>query len=62
MKTTADKTKNEKINWFFPVENQSNMDITMEDFRQMVREAERGERMSLPAYKEKMNAWGQNHL
>jgi len=62
IKTTVDKEKKGKINWLFPDENQTDMDITVEDFRQMVREAEKGEGMSLPAYKEKMNVWWQNHL
>ena len=57
MKTTVDKPKKEKINWLFPDENQANMDVTVEDFRQMVHEAERGKGMSLSAYKEKMNVW-----
>jgi len=56
----GNKTKKEKINWLFPNENQS--DVTVEDFRQMVREAEKGEGMSLSAYKEKMNVWWKNHL
>jgi len=62
MKTIVDKRKKEKINWLFPDENQANMDVTIEDFRQMVREAERGKGMSLTEYKEKMNIWWQNHL
>ena len=51
MNTTVDKTKKEKINWLFPDENQADVDITIEDFRQMVRETEKGEGMSLSAYK-----------
>ena len=60
--TVVDKEKKGKINWLFPDENKADMDITVEDFRQMVQEAEKGEGMSLPAYKEKMNVWWQNHL
>jgi len=60
MMNTTDKAKKERINWLFPDENQS--DVTVEDFRQMVREAEKGEGMSLSAYKEKMNVWWQKHL
>ena len=62
MNTIVDKTKKEKINWLFPDENQTDMDITVEDFRQMMREAEKGDGISLSAYKEKMNVWWQNHL
>ena len=62
MKTTVDKTKKEKINWLFPDENQVNMEVSIEDFRQMVHEAEKEEGMSLLEYKEKMNVWWQNHL
>jgi hypothetical protein len=62
MKTTVDKTKKKKIDWLFPDENQASVDITIEDFCQMVNEAEKGEGMSLSAYKEKMNVWWQNHL
>jgi len=62
IQTIVDKTKKENINWLFPDENQANGDVTIEDFRQMVRDAESGEGMSLSAYKEKMNVWWQNHL
>ena len=62
MNTIKDKKKKEKINWLFPDENQVDVDITIESFRQMVREAEKGKGMSLSAYKEKMNIWWQNHL
>jgi len=53
MKTTTDKKK--KINWLFPEENPADMVITVEDFREMVWEAEKGKGMSLSEYKEKMN-------
>ena len=59
---TVDKKTKETINWLFPDENQADVDITLEDFCQMVRKAEKEEGMSLPAYKEKMNVWWQNHL
>jgi len=62
MNTTVDKTKKEKINWLFPDENPADMVITVDDFREMVQEAEKGEGMSLSTYKEKMNVWWQNHL
>ena len=62
MKATTDKTKKKKINWLFPDENPADMVITVEDFREMVREAEKGKGMSLSEYREKMNLWWQNHL
>ena len=62
MNTIVDKTKKGKINWLFPDEKQADVDVTIEDFRQMVREAEKGDGMSLSAYKKKMNVWWQNHL
>ena len=62
MNTIVDKTEKEKISWLFPDENQADVDVTVEDFRQMVREAEKGDGMSLSAYKEKMDFWWQNHL
>jgi hypothetical protein len=42
MAATANNTAKEKINWQFPEENQT---VTVEDFRDMVREAE-----NQPAY------------
>lgn len=57
MKTTVETST---INWVLPDENQK--DITIEDFRGMVRDAEKEEGISLTAYKEKMNAWWENHL
>ena len=62
MNATAIKTKEKKINWLFPDENPADMVITVEDFREMVQDAEKGKGMSLSEYKEKMNLWWQNHL
>jgi len=62
MEATADKIKKKKINWLFPEENPADMVITVDDFREMVRDAEKGKGMSLSEYKEKMNLWWQNHL
>ena len=52
-------TQKEKIDWLFPDENQTDIDVSIEDFRQMVYEAEKEEGMSLSAYKEKMDVWWQ---
>ena len=60
--TTINKPKKKEINWLFPNENTVDVSITTEDFRKMVQEAEKGEGMSLPVYKEKMNVWWQNRL
>jgi hypothetical protein len=62
MKTITDKVEKKKINWLFPDENPEDMVITEDDFREMVRDAEKEKGMSLSAYKEKMNLWWQNHL
>jgi len=62
MEATVDKIKKKKINWLFPNENPADMVITVEDFREMVQEAEKGKGMSLSEYKEKMNLWWRNHL
>ena len=62
MEVIADKTKKKKINWLFPDENPADMVITVEDFCEMVQEAEKDTGMSLSTYKDKMNLWWQNHL
>ena len=54
-----EKTEKKKINWLFPDENQV---VTIDDFREMVREAEKDKGMSLSECKEKMDLWWQNHL
>ena len=54
-------TQKEKIDWLFPDENQTDIDVSIEDFCQMVYEAEGEEGMSLSTYKEKMNVWWQKH-
>jgi hypothetical protein len=58
MAATANSTAKEKINWQFPEENQT---VTVEDFRDMVREAEKGKSMSLPEFKSKMDVWFKEH-
>jgi len=62
MRTIAYKTKKKKINWLSPDENPEGMIVTIDDFREMVNEAEKDKGISLPTYKEKMNLWWQNHL
>ena len=62
MKVIADKTKKKKINWLFPDKNPADMVVIVDDFREMVREAEKEKGMSLSIYKEKMNLWWQNRL
>ena len=62
MKATTNKIEKKKINWLFPDENPADRVITTDDFREMVRDAEKEKGMSLSVYKEKMNLWWQNHL
>ena len=62
MKATADKIEKKKINWLFPDENPADMIITVDDFHEMVHDAEKEKGMSLSAYREKMNLWWQNQL
>jgi hypothetical protein len=62
MNTMIDKAEKEKIDWLLFDENQPDMDILMEDFRQMVYEAEKDEGMSLSTYKQKMDIWWQKHI
>jgi len=59
MFTKTYNTKDKQINWLFPDENQV---VTIEDFREMVREAEKEKGMSISEYREKMNLWWQKHL
>ena len=56
------KTKKKKINWLSSNEYPEDTVITIEDFREMVRKAEKEKGIGLSAYKEKMNVWWQNHL
>ncbi|GHT12327.1 hypothetical protein AGMMS4956_06770 [Bacteroidia bacterium] len=51
--------KNTEKNWLFPDENQI---VTINDFREMVREAENSGAMSFETFKEQMNVWFQNYL
>ena len=52
-------TAEKEIDWLSPNQNQ---EITLDDFRSMVRKAEMEKGMSLSEYKAKMNVWWQNHL
>jgi len=52
-------TAKKEIDWLFPNENQV---VTLDDFREMVHNAEKEKGMSLSEYKAKMNVWWQNHL
>ena len=62
MKAITYNTKKEKINWLFPDKNPEDMIVTMDDFREMVHEAEKDKGISLAIYKEKMDAWWRDHL
>ena len=61
MLATANKTKKKKINWLFPDENPADMVITVEDFREMVREAESQPGYSFLEHKKIVNEWLKNH-
>ncbi|MDR1591931.1 MAG: hypothetical protein LBS16_03480 [Prevotellaceae bacterium] len=56
--TTTNSTATKKINWQFPEKGQ---EVTVEDFREMVREAERGKTMSWSEFKSKIDAWLKEH-
>ncbi|GHU79003.1 hypothetical protein FACS1894145_2210 [Bacteroidia bacterium] len=59
MITKTDKAEKKKIDWLFPDENQV---VTVEDFREMVREAENSGSMTLSEFKDKMASWWQKQL
>ena len=58
MNTKVDKAVNKKIDWLFPDENQV---VTIEDFREMVREAESQPGYSYQEHRKIVNEWLQNH-
>lgn len=62
MNAIVNKKTKGKINWLFPDENPAGTVITVDDFCEMVQEAEKDKGISLSVYKEKMNEWWQNHL
>jgi hypothetical protein len=51
--------KKAEINWLFPDENQT---VTLDDFREMVREAENSGKMNFETFKQQMDVWFHNHL
>ncbi|MDR0812106.1 MAG: hypothetical protein LBN23_07565 [Paludibacter sp.] len=55
METT---TATKKINWLFPDENQT---VTIDDFREMVREADMMPAYSYEEHRQIVNEWLQNH-
>jgi hypothetical protein len=50
--------KKAEINWLFPDENQT---VTLNDFREMVREAENQLTYSYQKHRKIVNEWLQNH-
>jgi hypothetical protein len=53
-----DTALKKEINWLFPDENQN---VTIEDFREMVREAENQPTISYQEHRKLVNEWLQNH-
>jgi hypothetical protein len=58
MITTAENTAKKKIDWLFPDENQT---VTIEDFREMVREAEHQPAYSYREHRKIVDEWQKNH-
>jgi len=58
MLTKTDNTATKKIDWLFPDENQV---VTMEDFLDMVQEAENQPPYSYQEHRRIINEWLQNH-
>lgn len=56
----ATQTANKKISWTKPADE--NPEITIEDFKGMVKEAEKGPFYSLSEFKQKMKLWREQHL
>lgn len=56
----ATKTATKKIDWTKPA-NQ-NPEITIDDFKDMVKEAEKGPFYSLTEFKQKMKSWRKENL
>jgi len=61
MITTTKKTEKKKINWLFPDENPEDMVITVDDFREMVQEAESQPGYSYQEHIKIVNEWLKNH-
>ena len=61
MNSIADKTEKKKINWLFPDENPADMVITVDDFREMVQEAESQPGYSYQEHIKIVNEWLKNH-
>jgi len=61
MNTTVDKTEKKKINWLFPDENPEDMVITVDDFREMVQEAESQQGYSYQEHIKIVNEWLRSH-
>ena len=53
--------KKKKINWLFPGENPADMVITVEDFREMVQEAESQPGYSYQEHRKIVNEWLKNN-
>jgi len=60
MEATVDKIEKKKINWLFPNENPADMVITVEDFREMVREAENQPSYSYQEHRKIVSEWIKN--
>jgi ABC-type thiamine transport system substrate-binding protein len=58
MATPKSKEKKAEINWLFPDENQT---VTLDDFREMVQEAENQPAYSYQEHRKIVNEWLQNH-
>ncbi|MBN2777879.1 MAG: hypothetical protein JXR36_09560 [Bacteroidales bacterium] len=56
----ATKTAKNKIHWTKPADQ--NPEITIDDFKDMVKEAEKGPFYSLTEFKQKMKLWRKENL
>lgn len=56
----ATKTATKKIDWTKPADQ--NPEITIDDFKDMVKEAEKGPFYSLAEFKQKMKLWRKENL
>jgi len=56
MKTSA---KDKVIDWVSPA---SDVEVTLDDYKNMIRQAEAGKGMSLSEYTQKVNQWLKNNL
>jgi hypothetical protein len=60
MNANATNTEKKKIDWLFP-ENNQGITVTVEDFREMVHEAESQPTMSFREHKKLVDEWLRNH-